>query len=137
MLTEKTDPYKDQVYGSSFGRVYIYHAIEFYTEEGDVWFYEISVGSEEAYDGSLTVIVDILPDGTVRNVFYFELHETPGKGMLCGESAFLDQFSGKNVSAFVLGSNVDAVSGATITSKATVNAVNAALDFFHHVIMEG
>ena len=76
----------------------------------------------------------IAPDGTVTAVSYTELHETPGKGMLCDEPAFKDQFAGQNVTAFKFKENVDAVSGATVTSKASVNAVNAALDFFHNVI---
>ena len=136
-LDEKTAKFDGQVYGNSFGRVYINEAVEGKTESGDLAGYAISVTSSEAYDGNLTLIIGLTPDGTVTSVSYTEIHETPGKGMLCDEPSFKDQFSGKSVSAFVLKDNVDAVSGATVTSKASVNAVNAALDFFHNVIEGG
>ena len=138
-LNDKTDPFQDQVYGSSYGQVYINKATEY--NDGNESIYEISVTSSNGYDGNLTVTVVIRQDGIVFSAFYTELHETPGKGMLCDEPSFKKQFFGKNVAAFELGgagdARIDSVSGATITSKATVNAVNAALDFFYHVIMEG
>ena len=103
-------------------------------KDGNLVGYGVSVTSAEGYDGNLTITVGFAPDGVVRGISYTELHETPGKGMLCDEPEFKDQFAGKNVTAFKLKENVDAVSGATVTSKASVNAVNAALDFFHNVI---
>ena len=59
-------------------------------------------------------------------------------GMKCGEPAFMSQFAGVNVAGFTLNKSgaseaddvIDSVSGATITSTAVVDAVNAALDFF-------
>ena len=86
----------------------------------------------------------ISPDGTVNGIAFTELNETPGMGMLCGESAFKDQFNGRNVTSFVLlkkgGSTseneIDSVSGASTTSGAVVNAVNAALDFFRNTVKE-
>ena len=91
----------------------------------------------EGYSGNVTLTVGVKPDGTLTSVSFTELKETPGKGMLCDEPAFKDQFVGRNVPAFKLlkdgGSEapdeIDGVSGATISSKAVVNAVNAALDF--------
>ena len=140
-LDDKTAKYDGQVYGSSFGRVYINEAVESTDESGKIIGYAVSVTSSEGYDGNLTLIVGIRPDGTVSSVSYTELHETPGKGMLCDEPAFKDQFSGKNVQAFELGgagdAKIDGVSGATVTSKASVNAINAALDFYHNVIEGG
>ena len=140
-LDEKTAKYDGQVYGNSFGRVYVNEAVEGRTSSGELAGYAISVTSSEAYDGNLTVIVGVSPDGTVTSVSYTELHETPGKGMLCADDSFKGQFSGKNVTAFELGgagdAKIDGVSGATVTSKATVNAVNAALDFYHNVIEGG
>lgn len=49
--------------------------------------------------------------------------ETPGIGSRCTEEAFTGQFIGKT-GPFVLGGNVDAVSGATRTSRAVVEALN-------------
>ena len=58
--------------------------------------------------------------------------------MLCGEDAFKNQFSGVKTSAFTLNKtggsttdkDIDTVSGASTSSGAVVNAVNAALAFF-------
>ena len=63
-------------------------------------------------------------------------------GMRCDEPLFKDQFNGRNVSAFKVLKNggstapeeIDAVSGATTSSKAVVNAVNAGLDFFRQYL---
>ncbi len=140
-LDDKTAAFDGQVYGSGFGRVYINEAVEAKDASGNVVGWAVSATSSEGYDGNLTVIVGILPDGTVTSISYTELHETPGKGMLCDEPAFKGQFSGKNTPAFELGgagdAKIDGVSGATVTSKATVNAVNAALHFYHNVIEGG
>ena len=133
-LEDKTAPFDGQTYGTAFGRVFLNEAVEGRDKDGNLVGYGVSVTSAEGYDGNLTLTVGIAPDGTVTAVSYTELHETPGKGMLCDEPAFKDQFAGQNVTAFKFKENVDAVSGATVTSKASVNAVNAALDFFHNVI---
>ena len=58
------------------------------------------------------------------------------------EPLFKDQINGRSAAFLKLlkdgGSSkdneIDGISGATISSKAIVNAVNAALDFFHSMI---
>ena len=98
--------------------------------------------SNEGYDGTITLYVGVSADGTVNSISFTELHETPGKGMICGEPAFKDQFSGAKVSSFTLNSGsgdakIDGVTGATVTSRAVVNAVNAALDFYQNSLKGG
>ena len=61
--------------------------------------------------------------------------------MLANEPAFKNQFNNRAVTSFKIVSGgasaaangVDIISGATVTSKAVINAVNAALDFFNKV----
>ena len=53
--------------------------------------------------------------------------ETPGLGQRCAEEEFTSQFIGK-AAPLTLGDGIDSVSGATITSTAVVEAVNAALE---------
>ncbi|MCL1964410.1 MAG: FMN-binding protein [Firmicutes bacterium] len=55
-----------------------------------------------------------------------EFNETPGYGHKALEAAFFEQFIGKS-GHVELGVDIDAISGATITSKAVVDAVNLAL----------
>ena len=135
-LEEQTAPFAGQAYGS-FGRVFLDEAVEGKDADGNVVGYAVSVSSDEGYNPGITIAVGIRPDGTVSAISFTAISETPGKGMLCDEPAFKDQFAGQQVTAFKLKENIDAVSGATVTSKATVNAVNAALDFFYNVILGG
>ena len=64
------------------------------------------------------------------------ISETAGLGMKADESEFKDQFKDKNVEKFTYTKNgekgddkIDAISGATITSKAVTNATDAAIYF--------
>ena len=107
--------------------------------------YAVSVTTADGFDGNITLAVGIAPDGAVNGISFTELHETPGMGMRVDEDAFKGQFAGKNVPAFVLNkaggstedNQIDTVSGASTTSGAVVNAVNAALDFFHTTVKGG
>ena len=141
-LDEQVAALGGEVYGSGFGRVYINEAVEGVDKDGNLVGYAISATSAEGYDGNITLYVGISADGTVNSISFTELHETPGKGMLCGEPAFMDQFADKQVSGFALNTGsgdekIDGVTGATITSRAVLNAVNAALDFYQNSIKGG
>ena len=130
-----------QIYGTSFGRTIINEAVIGMDASGKTVGYAISATSNEGYDGTITVSVGIGTDGTVNCISFTELHETPGKGMLANEPAFKNQFNNRAVTSFKIVSGgasaaangVDIISGATVTSKAVINAVNAALDFFNKV----
>ena len=141
LLEEPVAALEGQVYGASFGRVYINEVAEGTDAAGNVVGYAISATSSEGYNGNITLYVGIAADGTVNSISYTELNETPGKGMLCDEPDFKDQFSGRNVTSFQLGGSgenkVDGISTVTVSSKASVNAINAALDFYHNVIKGG
>ena len=112
-----------------YGRSTINEAVVGTDGSGNVIGYAINVTNSEAFDGTLSLSVGIAPDGTVLGIYFTELNETPGKGSLCDEPEFKDQFAGVQTDAFSVGGNLDGVSGATISSKSVVNAVNAALDF--------
>ena len=131
-----------QPYGTRFGRVTINSAVTGLDNKEATVGYAISVTSAEGYDGNVGLTVGVTPDGTVHSISFTELHETPGKGMLCGEAEFTEQFHDRSVSQFTLqpgggGSTpeeIDGIAGVTVTSRAVVNAVNAALDFYHSEI---
>ena len=133
-----------EVYGSGFGRVYINSAVVGKDASGNAVGYVISVTTAEGNDGNITLSVGISADGTVNGIAFTELNETPGMGMRCGEPEFMSRFAGKNVSSFTLvksgasaDGEVDAVSGATVTSTAVVNAVNAGVDFYLKTLKGG
>ena len=130
------------VYGTGFGRVFIKQAVNGKDESGTIIGHAISVTSSDGFDGDITLSVGIDTSGTVTGISFTELNETPGMGMRADEPAFKDQFSGRTVTKFTLNkaggstaeNEIDSVSGASTTSGAVVNAVNAALDFYHSVV---
>ena len=96
--------------------------------------YVMTITSTEAYGGELQIAVGIRMDGTVNRISFLSLSETMGLGMEAKQPAFYEQFSGKKVDAFAYTKSgataeneIDALSGATITSNAVTNAVNAGL----------
>lgn len=68
-------------------------------------------------------------------------NESPGLGAKCLEESFTNQFVGKNndikLNDYNSDNSIDAISNATITSKAIQNAVNAVLDFINNYENEG
>lgn len=129
---------RDAAAAADFGSVSVKSAFVGTDASGNVVGYAINVANSESFDGGLALVVGIRPDGTVNGIAFTELHETPGMGMRCGEPEFMEQFAGAAVSQFTLNKSggstepdqIDAVSGATITSTSVVNAVNAALAFY-------
>ncbi len=90
----------------------------------------------KGYGGEMTITVGIEDSGMISGVKIGQNQETPGLGSKAAEKPFISQLSGfvpgkplkvvkgvKNASE-----EIDAISGATITSRAVVNAVQAAVD---------
>ena len=83
------------------------------------------------FDGAITTMVGI-EAGKVTGISIVSHTETPGLGAVAAADnakgeAFRSQFVGGE--GFTVGENVDAMSGATITSKAVTAGVNAALEY--------
>lgn len=116
--------------------------IEYYTaiKGGDTAAY-IFTESAKGYGGNVSVMTAVKPDGTVAGVAILDVSgETPGLGQNAAKESFYSQYAGlkKGVSLIKNGAKaenneVDAVTGATITSTAVTRAVNAALDDFEKV----
>ncbi len=120
-------------YGSGmFGATTIDEVLEAVDAGGNTVGYVFAITNRNAYNPPLKLALGVDPDGKILKIAFIELNETPGKGSKADEPAFKDQFVGQTDT-----SGVDTMSGATVTSKAVLNAVNAGLDFFRTVIMEG
>ena len=105
-------------------------------ENGAVLGYVLDITTHEGYNGDIQFTMGIRMDGTVNGISLLSIAETPGLGMKA-EEVLKPQFEGKNVNLFMYtktGSmspdQIDAISGATITTNAVVNGVNAGLEFF-------
>jgi electron transport complex protein RnfG len=120
--------------GNDYGKVTVDEMVEAKDETGNVIGYVVSSTSGDGYGGDIKVAVGVKLDGTVVGIGMLEINETAGLGMKAAEGSFKDQFKDKTVEAFevVKGgvseeNQIDAISGATITSEAVTNAVNAAV----------
>jgi electron transport complex protein RnfG len=87
------------------------------------------------FNGKVTLMVGITA-GEVQGISVISHTETPGLGAVAAaDSAKGEAFRGQFVGGetFVVGENVDAMSGATITSKAVATGVNAAVEFVENL----
>ena len=90
----------------------------------------------KGYGGKIKVIIGINEEGRTTGVRIIESNETPGLGSKASEEPFISQLIGilpKKPLSVVKGKKtsddeIEAISGATITSKAMVKAVQAAID---------
>ena len=98
---------------------------ELYTSDAGVVLYVTGKGR----NGDMQVQVGVGHSGQVAGVFIdpAKHKETEGMGDLVEESYFWGQFIG-NTGSFAIGDNIDAVSGATISSETVVDCVNRAVE---------
>ena len=100
-------------------------------EEG----YVVTVTDKEGYGGDIKITVGVTKDGTVSGVSILSISETAGLGMRATEAKFQEQYVGKTTDKFYVskdggeGEPIDAISGATITSRAFTGAVNTAIGY--------
>ena len=89
------------------------------------------------YGGPVGVMVGITTDGSMlEGIGITVTKETPGLGSRASEPEYRDQFRGLPLDGIALskaGGTIQAISGATITSVATVTAVNEAVKIFNKI----
>lgn len=83
----------------------------------------------DGYAGDITMLVAVDFDGAVVGAVVREMEETFGLGAeALSDAGFLSQLIWSR-GELAVGNNVDALTGATVTSKAVVKAVNSASAF--------
>lgn len=89
----------------------------------------------KGYSSTITVMVAFNPDDTIKQIKITDQGETQGVGtkVTTQPTTFWDQFAGKPAQTLTLGTDVDKISGATISSRAVTNAVNAAIDGYNAI----
>ena len=81
----------------------------------------------QGYGGEIEMLVGVNPDRSVKGVEIISMSETPGVGSrVKSDEKFLPQFAGKS-GPFEPGNGADAISGASISSRAVMDGVNAAV----------
>lgn len=96
--------------------------------------YVVTVTSKEGYGGDIQFTVGFDMDGKVTGISMLSISETAGLGMKAKEKDFLNKYVGKAGGNFVVNKDnasgatneIDAISGATVTTRAVTKGVNAA-----------
>lgn len=114
-------------------------------ENGKIIGYVMSATSPSGYGGDIKIALGIsVADGSITGFSVLSNSETAGLGAKCTDDEFKSQFAGKSANGITLTKSgaqneteIDAISGATITSSAVTDAVNSALAFYNNVLKEG
>ena len=95
----------------------------------------VITSTAKGYSGTMTVMTAFTPDGTIRQLKVTENKETKGIGSNVASSAsYWEKYAGLSAEkALVLKTDVDAYSGATISSKALNAAVNSAIEAYNMI----
>lgn len=98
--------------------------------------YIVAASSNAGYGGEIQIAIGI-KDGKLTGFSSISNSETAGLGSKCSEPEFTEQFKGKSASLLTFTKSgasseteIDAISGATITTNAVTQAVNAAILFY-------
>lgn len=102
----------------------------------------IIVTDHEGYGGDIQFSMGITTDGILNGISLLSISETAGLGMEAG-NVLVPQFENVPVTTFTYtksgstaSNEIDAISGATITTKAVINGVNAGISYYE-MLLEG
>lgn len=105
--------------------------------------YVMTVTTHEGYGGDIQFTMGVKSDGTLNGISILVINETAGLGMNA-DKVLKPQFADRNVEQFVYSktgatadNEIDAISGATITTNAVTNGVNTGLYYFNTYLKEG
>ena len=101
--------------------------------DGSLLGYVLQATSHAGYGGDIVLYMGVTTDGMLNGISLLEISETAGLGMEA-DKVLVPQFENVAVTSFTYTktgktseSEIDAISGATITTEAVVNAVNGGL----------
>ena len=107
---------------------------------GETLGYAINLTTSEGYGGDITFSMGVREDGTLNGISILTISETAGLGMNATKDEFKNQFQDKQAESFEVtktgaaaDNQINAISGATITSDAVTKGVNSGLCAFEYV----
>lgn len=110
---------------------------------GNLLGWVMTITCSEGYGGDITIALGITGEGAITSMTVISMSETAGLGAKCTSEGFLGQFKGiksQSVKYTQEGKSapdeIDAISGATITTKAVTKAVNAGLSLAYGTLMQ-
>lgn len=105
--------------------------------------YVVESASSQGYGGNIVLYLGVTLDGTLNDISILEISETPGLGMQA-PNVLVPQFHDRKAGSFVYTKSgaaaeneIDAITSATITTKAVTNAVNGGIKVAHSLIEGG
>lgn len=136
-FSETPDEVKPLLDSFVFTNADITNCIEAYDSAKEVLGYVIEVNAHGGYGGDIVFQIGITNEGVINAISITDISETAGLGMKAGD-VLAPQFRNRNVTTFEVvktgatsESQIDAISSATITSRAVTNGVNAAVEFYN------
>ena len=116
-------------------------------EDGKTWLFHVArkngefagaafeASSDQGYSGTIRIMAGINPDDTLRAIEIIQQAETPGLGARIAERSFTDQFGGRHIRTTNWkvrkdGGDIDAITGATISPRAVLSALQAGLEAY-------
>ena len=146
---EKADsftPYKDfdsdkataLVKKAGYDNISITACVEADDKSGQSLGYVITVVTK-SYGGNATFSMGVTNDGKMNGYKITDISDTPGLGMKSTEPAFMNQFKGIAVGKYTAtkstpkDNEIQAISGATITSRAITNGVDAGFEYYKSI----
>ena len=114
-------------------------------EKGDIVGYAVTAASK-GYGGDVVIMVGIKADGTINAIDVTDnSNETPGLGANSSNDDFKSQYEGKTADKEIKvvktptdkDDEIQAITSATITSRAVTNSVNEVLKFYNDNLKGG
>lgn len=108
-------------------------------KKGDETVGYVFVTESSGYGGKVKVMTGIGSDGNIKGIVILSNSETPGLGANCTKESFTDQYKQAAGEISVVKNQtagegqVEAITGATITTRAVTNAVNLAVEKYNQV----
>lgn len=108
--------------------------------DGNTLGYVFTIVTHEGYGGDIKFTMGVTKEGVLNGISILSISETAGLGMEA-EKVLKPQFAGKEAASFVYvkggasePNEIDAISGATVTTNAITNGVNLGLYYFDEVL---
>lgn len=133
---EENSQIKDKLKSATFDGAEVIEVLEAKDADGNTVGYVMSITAKEGYGGDIVFTIGVTQEGTMTGLSVLSHSETAGLGANCTTEEFQGQFvglQGPEIAYSKEGASADnefdAISGATITSKALAKAINAGLGF--------
>lgn len=128
------DEAQNAVEDAGYSGVTVNEAVKAYDSNGNELGLVITVTDADGYGGDIRMSVGVDTEGTITGLEILDISETAGLGMKAKEESFRSQFAGINAEQVKYtktgksaDNEIDAISSATITTKAVTDGVNGAL----------